>query len=90
MSVKACPVEGCVLLQVGGVNILDFSYAAINRTYESSPKNKMQLQRVQALLVVNSHGVFNRTIFYSGQNSQWIIFLAGSPIKMKKTLIDFQ
>ena len=43
-------MEGCVLLQVGGVNILDFSYAAINRTYESSPKNKMQLQRVQAWL----------------------------------------
>jgi len=50
MSVKACPVEGCVLLQVGGVNILDFSYAVINGTYESSQKNKMQLQRVQAWL----------------------------------------
>lgn len=23
MSIKACPVEGCVLLQVGGINILN-------------------------------------------------------------------
>lgn len=60
-------MEGRVLLQVGGINILSFSYAVTNRTYESSLKNKMQLQRVhQALLVVNSHGVCNRIIFYSG------------------------
>lgn len=49
MSIKARPVEGCVLLQVGGVNILDFSYAITNGTYETSPKIKMQLQKVRAL-----------------------------------------
>jgi hypothetical protein len=40
MSIEACPVEGCVLLQVGGINILHFSYAITNRTYESSSGEK--------------------------------------------------
>lgn len=64
-------MEGCVLLQVGGVNILDFSYAVINGTYKSSPKNKMQLQRVPALLAVNS--MVSLTERFSILRTEWSV-----------------